>query len=181
MITRPFSSLASLFLMPLTLSVVSADVTLRYKTDVKMNPALPAEMVEATTKAMNSALLFQEHVLRFKDGKGFSTSMGYDSITDFTTKEVTFLDTAGKRYAKLKSDQVGEEMAGAIPELPAGSREAMASMRSYHDRCQLDRPYRRHPGCGGGRARARLFDRGASRAQHAPGSHDQDGDASLDC
>ncbi|HEV3200792.1 MAG TPA: energy transducer TonB [Bryobacteraceae bacterium] len=122
-------NLASLFLMPLTLSVLHADVTLRYKTDVTLNPALPAAMAEAATKGIDSAIS-REHVLRFKEGKGFSTSLGYDSITDFTTKEITFVDTAGKRYAKLKSDQVGQEMAGAIPELPARSREAMASMKA---------------------------------------------------
>jgi TonB family protein len=115
--------------MPLTLSVLHADVTVRYKTDFKLNPTLPAAMVEAATKAIDPAVS-QEHVLRFKGGKGFATSIGYDSITDFTAKEITILDTAGKRYAKLKSDQYGEDIVGAMPELPAGSRKAMESMKA---------------------------------------------------
>ena len=120
--TCRFRAFASVFLVPLTLSVVHADVTLRYKMEVKMNPALPAQMA--------AGAMPQESVLRLKDGKGFSTSMGYNSIIDFTTKEITLLDTAGKRYAKLTYDQFGEEMARAMPEMPAEARGAMPSMKA---------------------------------------------------
>jgi hypothetical protein len=116
-----FRAFASVFLMALTLSVVRADVTLRYKMELKANPALPAQMAR---------VMPQETVLRLKGGKGFSTSMGFNSIIDFTTKEMTLLDTAGKRYAKLPYDQYGEEVARAMPEMPAEARAAMPSMKA---------------------------------------------------
>jgi hypothetical protein len=56
--------------------------------------------------------------------------MGFNSIIDFTTKQITVLDTAGKRYAKLTSDQFGEEMARAMPEMPAEARAGMAPMKA---------------------------------------------------
>ncbi|MBZ5623509.1 MAG: hypothetical protein LAQ69_33025 [Acidobacteriia bacterium] len=127
MIARSLRAIASGFLMPLTLSVLHADVTLRYKTEVKINPALPAQMAADAMKRMDSAIL-QESVLRFKGGKGFSSRMGYDSITDFTTKEITLLDTAAKRYAKLTSFQFAEELVRAMPEMPAGPGATAPSM-----------------------------------------------------
>jgi hypothetical protein len=126
MIARRLRAIASVFVMPLALCVLHADVTLRYKTDVKINPALPAQMADAM-KRMDSAVP-QEELLRFKGGKGFSSSMGYDSITDFTTKQITLLDTAARRYAKLTSDQFAEEIIRAMPEMPAGPSPNMPSM-----------------------------------------------------
>ena len=126
MIACRFRAFASALLVPLTLSVVYADVTVRYKMEVKMNPALPAGMAAGAMKALP-----QESVLRLKDGKGWSSAaLGYDSIVDFTTKEITLLDAAGKRYAKLTYDQFTEEMAAAMPEMPAQARGPMASMKT---------------------------------------------------
>jgi hypothetical protein len=116
-----FRAFASAFLMALTLSMVRADVTLRYKMELKANPALPAQMAR---------VMPQETVVRLKGGKGFSTSMEFNSIIDFTTKEMTLLDTAGKRYAKLPYDQYGEEVARAMPEMPAEARAALPSMKA---------------------------------------------------
>jgi hypothetical protein len=121
MTTCRFRALASIFPLALTLSVAHADVTIRYKMEIKTNSALPAQMAR---------VMPQETVLRLKGGKGFSTSMGFNSIIDFTTKEITLLDTAGKRYAKLPYDQYGEEMSRAMPEMPAEARAAMPSMKT---------------------------------------------------
>jgi hypothetical protein len=121
MMSCRFRTFASIFPLALTLSVAHADVTLRYKMEIKTNSALPAQMVR---------VLPQETVLRLKGGKGFSSSMGFNSIIDFTTKEITLLDTAGKRYAKMPYDQYGEEVARAMPEMPAEARAAMPSMKA---------------------------------------------------
>jgi hypothetical protein len=121
MMTCRFRTFASIFPLALTLSVAHADVTIRYKMEIKTNSALPAQMAR---------IMPQETVLRLKGGKGFSTSMGFNSIIDFTTKEITLLDTAGKRYAKLPYDQYGEEVARAMPEMPAEARAAMPSMKA---------------------------------------------------
>jgi hypothetical protein len=121
MTTYRFRTFASIFPLALTLSVAHADVTLRYKMEIKTNSALPAQIAR---------VMPQEIVLRLKGGKGFSTSMGFNSIIDFTTKEMTLLDPAGKRYAKLPYDQYGEEVARAMPEMPAEARAVMPSMKT---------------------------------------------------
>ena len=113
---------ASIILISLTLSVVRADVTLRYKMEVKANPGLPARMTVGAVP--------QESVLRLKGGKVFSSAMGFTSIVDFATKQITLLDAATKRYARVTSDQFGREMSRAIPELPAEARTAMPSMKA---------------------------------------------------
>src|ERR1035441_3539326 len=104
MFARRSPAFASAVLMLLSLSVLRADVTLRYKTEIKPNPGLSAQM----TQGFNGAA--QETVLRLKGGKGFSTATGFNQILDFTTKEITVLDTAGKRYAKLPYDQFVSEL-----------------------------------------------------------------------
>jgi TonB family protein len=127
MLARRFRALASLMPMLLPFSVLRADVTLRYKTEVKMNPTLPAQMA-ATTQGLGS-VQSHEIVLRLKGGKGFSESPAFSSILDFTTKEITYLDTAGKRYAKLAYGQYLDEVARATAEMPAAARAAVASTK----------------------------------------------------
>jgi hypothetical protein len=105
--------------------LLHADVTLRFKTETKMNPNLPAAMSAGIGAAMQ-----QEIVLQLKGGKGYSTAAGFNSITDFTTQEITLLDSAGGRYAKLKADQLGGAMAGAMPKIPAEASAMMASMKT---------------------------------------------------
>lgn len=117
-----------LFPILLVLPVLHADVTLRYKTEIKMNPTLPAAMTAAMGGA--DSVIPQDRVLRLKDGKGFSTAAGYNSITDFTTQEITILDNATSRYAKLKASQLSGALAGAAPKLPAEALAAMASMKT---------------------------------------------------
>jgi len=117
-----FRAFASIVLVSLTLCVVRADVTLRYKMELKANPALPAQMA--------AAALSQESVMRLKGGMGFSASMGFNSIVDFTTQKITVLDEAAKRYAKLTFNQFSEAVAGAMPQMPAIARANMAGVKS---------------------------------------------------
>jgi hypothetical protein len=128
MIARSFCACAA-FLLPLVLPVLHADVTLRYRTEVKMNPNMPAQVAEATMKKMDAAVP-PETVLRFKGTKGFSTAMGYDTITDFSTKEITLLDGDARQYAKVKSDQFVEELSRAMPELTPEARAAASSVKA---------------------------------------------------
>jgi hypothetical protein len=119
---------ASVFLIPLTLPLLHADVTLRYKTEIKMNPTLPAQMTAVMGGA--DSIIPKDRVLQLKDGKGFSTAPGYNSITDFTTQEITLLDGITSRYAKLKASQLSGVLAGAAPKMPAEATAAMASLKT---------------------------------------------------
>ncbi len=128
MISCRSRAFASLLPMLLPFSVLHADVTLRYKIEVKINSTVPAQMAAGAMKGMDSSLS-REIVLRLKGGKGFSESMAYSSIIDFTTKEITYLDTAGKRYAKLAYGQYLDEVARATAEMPAAVRASLASTK----------------------------------------------------
>jgi TonB family protein len=127
MFARGSPVFASVVLMLLPLSVLRADVTLRYKTEIKMNPTLP--QVAAVVKTGADAMP-RETAVRLKNGKGFQMSAGPNWITDFTAKEVTCVDTAGKRYAKLAYDQFVEMTRFKPPEMPAAVRDAMASLKA---------------------------------------------------
>jgi hypothetical protein len=69
-------------------------------------------------------------VLRLKDGKGFSTSAGYNSIADFTTQEITLLDATTSRYAKLQASRLSGLVAAAAPKLPPEALAVMAAMKT---------------------------------------------------
>jgi hypothetical protein len=107
---------------------LQADVTLRYKTEVKLNPALPAAFAQQTTKGMAAAVP-AETVLQLKDGKGYSSFGGYRSITDFQKQELTLIDAENRRFTTAPADRFLDEYAKTIAELPAEARAAIASMK----------------------------------------------------
>lgn len=121
-------ALASLTL--LAIPVLNADVTLRYKMEVKMNPTLPPQLVEQATKGMSAAMP-HESSLQFKNGKGFSSSGANASICDFTKQEITLLDKDGKRYATVPAAKLGDEMTAAMPQMPEQAKAAMAAMKTH--------------------------------------------------
>ncbi|HTC33228.1 MAG TPA: hypothetical protein VK724_07645 [Bryobacteraceae bacterium] len=121
-------SFAILVLVLPTLSTLRADVTTRYKTEITLNPALSA-MAAGAMKGTDLTAP-QETALRLKNGKAFSSSSGFSSILDFPTKALIVLDPATMRYAKMTSEQFFDQAALTIPEMPATSRAAMASMKT---------------------------------------------------
>jgi hypothetical protein len=106
-----------------------ADVMLRYKTEITPNPHLPQQIVAQMTKGMNASLS-PTQVQQLKNGKYLSALGNLSSITDFNKREITLLDSAGKRYATIPADQFGEEMARALP-LMSGPPGAAATMKAH--------------------------------------------------
>jgi len=126
--TSFYRSLSILVLALLTFSALHADVTTRYKTEITMNPAVSA-MIAGALKGTDLATP-QETALRLKGSKGVSSSRGFISIIDFSSKEMTLLDVATQRYAKMTSEQFVDEAARAIPEIPATARDTMTAMKT---------------------------------------------------
>ena len=62
---------AVVFLTLFGWTALQADVTLRFKTELKLNPGLPEQIVGPARKAM-AATLPPESSLRLRNGKGFS-------------------------------------------------------------------------------------------------------------
>ena len=121
-------------LVALTLAAapaVRADVTLRYKSDVKMNPTIPAAMTQQAMAGMAGMPL--DSTLQLKAGKGYSSFSGLTSIYDFSKNEITLIDAAGKRYATLPAADFADQMVAAMPAMPAQAKAMMASMKTHFD------------------------------------------------
>lgn len=105
-----------------------ADVTLRYKAEVKLNPSLPN--AAAGMKAMDTAMP-AETLLQFKNGKGFTSQGAMTSIYDFSKGEITLLDREGKRYATLPAGQFQDAIAAAMPQMPKEARAMLDSIKTH--------------------------------------------------
>jgi hypothetical protein len=115
-----------ILLASIALPALDADVTTRYKTEITINPAVSALAASAKKGANWSAP--QEMTLRLKGVKGFSSSLGVESIIDFGTKEMTILDPSSMRYAKMTSEQFADELVKALPQMSAATSAALASV-----------------------------------------------------
>jgi len=122
MTTRLYRRFAILVLGSIALPALDADITTRYKTEITINPA-----VVGATKGANSPAP-QEMTFRLKGVKGFSSSLGLESIIDFGTKEMTILDASSMRYAKTTSEQFAEELAKAMPQTSAATSAALGTV-----------------------------------------------------
>jgi TonB family protein len=132
--SRPFrhsryvlASLTPLLLM----AVLNADVTLKYKSEVKWNPMLPPIITQQATQGMNRALP-PESLMQFKGGKGLSSAMGITAVTDLSKQEITLMDKEGKRYATVPFTKFADEIAAAMPPVPEQAKAVMASMKSHY-------------------------------------------------
>jgi hypothetical protein len=112
------------------LPALRADVTLRYKSEVEMNPNLPAQILQSMMKAMDASLP-KSQTMQLKQGRLVSETGTVKSITDFSKHEITFMDTAGKRYATMPSDRYADEVAKAMPQMPEEAKNAMGAMKSH--------------------------------------------------
>ena len=113
----------ALLLAPLAPSV-RADATLRFHTDIKTTPAIPAA-------ALDQALAdLRDMVIRVKGNKGFSSQGNLTSIVDLMTQDLTLVDPAHKRFATLPAAQYAQQVKGAMPAVPEQARTMFASMKS---------------------------------------------------
>jgi hypothetical protein len=109
--------------------MLHADVTLRYKAETKFNASLPPEISQQAGKGMAKAVPLNL-VIQFKGSKGFASWGDYITIIDFKKNEATLVDAVGKRYGTAPLDRFTDEMAGAMPELPAEAKAGLGAMKS---------------------------------------------------
>jgi len=126
---RQFSSICFAALASLTL--LQADVTIRYKTDLKMNPTLPAAMTQQATQGMMNGAMPMNVTLQLKGGKGYSSAGVTTSIVDFTKQQITLLDTEGKRFATLGVNDFADQVIAAMPAMPDQAKAMMAAMKTH--------------------------------------------------
>jgi TonB family protein len=113
------------------MALLNADVTLKYKSEVKWNPTLPPIMAQQAAQGINRVLP-PESLLQFKGGKGLSSAMGVTALVDFTKQEITLVDREGKRYATVPAAKIADEMTAAMPPMAPQAKAAMASMKSHY-------------------------------------------------
>ncbi len=108
---------------------MSADVTVRYKTAVRLNPTLPPQMTEQAMKSMGD-FLPAEMVYQVKEGKGASSFGKMRAIADFTKQRITLIDPANKKLANTSAEQLVDEFTKTLADMPAEARAAVASMKA---------------------------------------------------
>lgn len=114
-----FRGIAFFPLALLAISPLFADVTLRYRAETRPNGEARGTDVP------------EETLLQFKNGKGFTSSGASVSICDFTRKEITLLDKGRKRYATMGFQQLMDEVASVMPQVPEGSKAVMAQIQTH--------------------------------------------------
>jgi hypothetical protein len=118
-------------LIALVVVSLHADVTLRYKSEVKMNSSLPPAIAQQATAGMTNGAMPTDITMLLKNGKGSSSAGVATSIVDFTKQTITMLDKDGKRYATLPANDLADQMAAAMPAMPDQAKAIMATMKSH--------------------------------------------------
>jgi len=119
-------------LAALVAASLSADVTIRYQTQVKMNPALPPQVAAQALKGFNTAMP-PETLMQFKEGKGAANLGGIRTITDLVKKQVTMIDPDHKQFSVSSMDELADALGKSMAELPSEAKAAMAQMKFATD------------------------------------------------
>jgi hypothetical protein len=107
-----------------------ADVTLRYETRTTLNPSLPPQIAEVMMKSL-SMTLPEMSAQQFRNGKLFYSQAKLNLIVDTAKREITMIDSLGRRYATVPADQYGSAISGSMPEVPGQARSMPGSMKIH--------------------------------------------------
>ena len=72
-------------------------------------------------------------LLRMKNGKGWSQTGKWTSIIDFTSQQMTLLDTEHKTIATLPVADLPDKMGALMPKMPEEAAKAMAAIKTSVD------------------------------------------------
>jgi hypothetical protein len=108
---------------------LSADVTLRYQSNIKMGPGSPPQVKEQMQKSQAS---WGNSVLRMKNGKCWSQTGMWTSIIDFVGEKMTLIDPQHQTYATLPVADLADKMAALMPkqQMPEEAIKAMSAMKT---------------------------------------------------
>ena len=110
-----------LFAGLLATSTLRADVTVRYKNDLKFAPALPAV---APAASIPSSLVPQITVMRLKGTKTYANIGTFASIIDVGSGQITLIDPDHKKFATAPFQEYQQQVEAALSSTPALSPEA---------------------------------------------------------
>jgi hypothetical protein len=120
---RRFRNAISLFLL-IAPSLLRADVTVRYKTEMNSSAAVPALPAASS--------------IYMKGNKGVTMSGGMTTIADFAKQEITLVDTGRKKYATIPASEYGDKLAQGVARVAGASQVAAAAdtMKSMKVICE---------------------------------------------
>ncbi len=120
--------LAVLILLP---AGAGADVTVRFKNDIKQNAMTPSTAQQGSINP--KSLLPAVASIQIKGGKAYTDSGSVGVLVNFATQEVTLIDPAHKQFATTYLKDYLDELSAsmpAVPAMPAGMQQIMDSMKT---------------------------------------------------
>jgi len=124
--------LAAIFCLALIPSLASADVTLLYRVEMKLNPDVPPAFAQAINNTL-AAMASSERLVLIKDGKSYTRMGAITAISDTPHGRITLLDPATKHYADQSIAEFVDEMAKSLQKTQQGgtpaAQAALASMK----------------------------------------------------
>jgi hypothetical protein len=112
------SSLAFVLLLSMFApQMLKADVTIRYKMDVKLGPLIPPEVAQQAAKGQKMPVP-PVIVIQVKGDKAYSNAALTASLIDFTKEEITVMDSNKKLFATVSTKDYAGEWSAAMPPIP---------------------------------------------------------------
>jgi hypothetical protein len=119
------AALACTLLIP---SLLTADVTLTYKTENKLSPSLPPAFAQ-TLGASHILSAPSGRKIAVSGGKFFANISRMDVIADLPNDKLTLIDSAHNHYVTIPVSQYADQVVGALPKLPASMQTLLASIK----------------------------------------------------
>ncbi len=105
-----------------------ADLTLRYTTEVMIGGTLPAAVATAMKQQM-AVNVPKERVIRIKGDKTLSDIGTLTAVIDNSAAEITLIDSAIKKYARLSMADFAAALQSNIPAMPAAAQQLIQNMK----------------------------------------------------
>jgi len=124
--------LRSLLIFACSVSLMRADFTMGYEIIVEVPAAVKAAVAEQLQKSVQ-AQLPPFLTIQVKDDRGFWGTSKFKTVVDYSTKQVTVIDSVGKRFATIPMDRYPAAANAAMPE-PTAAAQAGAAKANFTTR-----------------------------------------------
>jgi hypothetical protein len=110
-------------------SALHADGTLRITATVKMGALIPPSLLQQSGKPMPTPEPIVS-IIQVQGNKELAGSGQHQAIYDFSTQQVTVLDSTGKHYATVYMTDYMSQLSGALPAMPTLPPQAKAILQT---------------------------------------------------
>jgi len=103
--------------------VLRADVTVRYKNELKVGAGAPPAVAQQTAGVMKSTMP-TETVIQIKGTKGYTSNGKIISLTDFEKQVITVVDPEHKQFATVYMKDYADQVLSVLPAAAAPPSDA---------------------------------------------------------